>query len=67
MFIISEEGRRCRWINRGLGGETVEGVGVMKDGDLKLEKIEVSLTLGGDVIHLRFVSLTDVVRLCQFG
>ena len=34
-------------IKQKLGGEEVEGVGVMKDGDLKLEKIEVSLTLGG--------------------
>ena len=47
MFIISEEGRRCRWINRGLGGETVEGVGVMKDGELNLEEIESSHTRSG--------------------
>ena len=31
--------------------ERREGVGVMKDEDLKLEEIEASLTLGGAVIH----------------
>ena len=29
------------------GGRKVEGVGVMKDKELKLEEIEASLTLGG--------------------
>ena len=44
-------------IQRRLGGEEVEGAGVMKDEELKLEEIEASLTLGGagrcysDVIH----------------
>ena len=34
-------------IKRNLGGEEVEGVGVMKDEYLNLEKIEVSHTLRG--------------------
>jgi hypothetical protein len=34
-------------IKRNLGGEEVEGVGVMKDEDLNLEEIEDSHTLGG--------------------
>ena len=45
----------------------------MKDEDLKLEEIESSHTLGGvgrcysESHTLRYVSLTDFVRLCQFG
>ena len=34
-------------MNRSAGGEGVEGVGVMKDEDLKFEEIEDSLKLGG--------------------
>ena len=34
-------------LNRKLGGEEVEGVGVMKDEQLQLEELEVSHTLGG--------------------
>ena len=34
-------------IKRGLRGRKVEGVGVMKDKQLKIEKIEASRTLGG--------------------
>ena len=40
-----------------MGGKEEDGVGVMKDEDLKLEEIETSHTLGGsgryydDVIH----------------
>ena len=30
-----------------LGGRRLEGVGVMKDKELKLEKVEASRTLGG--------------------
>ena len=39
----------------------------MKDKEPNLEEIEASHTLGGAVIHLRFVSLVDLDRLCQFG
>ena len=35
-----------RRIRRSLGGAEVEGVGVMKDEDLKFEEIETSITLG---------------------
>jgi hypothetical protein len=35
-------------MKRKLGGEEVEGVGVMKDEELKFEEIEVSHTLDGD-------------------
>ena len=34
-------------INRKGGGEEVEGVGVIKDQELKLEEIEATCTLGG--------------------
>ena len=69
MFIITER------IKRKVGdpGEEVEGVGVMKEEEIKPEEIEDSHTLGGsgryytDVIH-KYISLTDVHildRLCQ--
>ena len=53
----------------------VKGVGVMKDEEVKLEEIEVSHTLGGYrsvgvtlmSYTLKYVSLTDLVRLYHFG
>ncbi len=39
MFIITDKAK--------LVGEEAKGVGVMKDEELKVEEIEVSLTLGG--------------------
>ena len=40
MLIITEKTKK-------LGGEEVKGVGVMQDEEIKLEEVEVSLTLGG--------------------
>ena len=39
MFIITDKAK--------LVGEEVKGVGVMKDEEIKIDEIEVSLTLGG--------------------
>ena len=40
-------GNLLQRIKRQLAGEEVKGVGVMKDEDLQLEEIDVSLTIGG--------------------
>ena len=42
MFIITDKARAK-------GGRKAEGVGVMKDKELKLEETESSLTLGGSI------------------
>ena len=42
----------------------------MKDEELKLEEIEASLTRGDATLlsyTLRYVSVADLDRLCQFG
>ncbi len=58
---------------KGRKGGGREGVGVVKDEEIKFVEIEASHTLGGvgryyvQTYTLRYVSLTDLGILCQFG